>query len=293
TTLPHFGVYANFLYYLFPLAWSALYLAGHRRTALTGFIVNFFLLVSTGQKAPMVYILMMWMLAGALVAGRAPYRRWLVVGGVTIAGLLMLIIMQNQLAVQALDSSAISIAIEALRRRVLYGGTQALLDYVRFFPDQFSHYYFARPDIPADQLVFAFGHPVSDVIGSANTVSLGNLWAAFGNVWVVGGMMLLICLGLFIGDLLLLGAVRTPLSAAIYLLYCRTALVLVISDWWTGLSGFVIISGATAGAFFLFEALARGVAEGRLAVRGRPIAIAASILTFLYFAQGQVRGWFH
>jgi hypothetical protein len=292
TTFKYFSFYNNFLSFFLPFVWLV-YLFKGNRIYLLVLLLNLFLLLSTGQKSPVVYMLILWALATSLKNRSFSYSKNLKLGVLGLIALLGLVFIQNWHLLGGFNLETIQLAWGGLYRRVFYGGVLPLLYYVQYFPDVHPHDFLNTLSAPADQLVYAYAYPDTGIVGTVNTTSLANFYAAFGNSLIV--FLLYFIMALFIGivDRLYFNWMRSYFEFAGYILFCLATVKLVITDWYTVLPSFFVLLLAAFGFVFAIEIFLSLTASYKnkavFKVRNKFFGY-LSLLSFLYLFQGQIRG---
>lgn len=292
TTFDNFGFYNKFFSFFLPMVWLVL-LFQNKKIYIPLFILNMIILLSTGQKSPIVYLLFLLIIGLSLKNKKFNYKKNIFYLIILIISLLVLVVLQNWHLLSGLSLDSLQLAWNGLQRRIFYGGVLPLKQYIEYFPQIMDHYYFSPPEIVPAKLVYAFAYPDKGIIGTVNTVSLGNLYAAFGNLSVVFILFYLISLLVFSIDRILFNYMKNSFEYSAYVMFCLISVKMVITDWYTVIPSFLIHIFAFFGAIFLIEAFFYNFASAKKSfvfyARNKYIGV-ISILIFLYLFQGQIKG---
>lgn len=288
--IDNYAIYSIFIFYFLPIIWLVLYIEGYMVWPTMLFIFNTYLSLSTGQKSPIVYNIIMLILAIAIKNRRFSYSRAFKYGGIVFCAIFALIYAQNRHLFASVSSESLGIVLSGLKNRVLYGGNLSLLDHVYVYPQLEQHFYFQSPLIPPATSVQNVLYSGLDLIGSSNTSSLGGLYAAFGNNLFVYAGIYLISLAVFISDGMFFNRIRTSVGAAIYVVFCLAVIRLAISDWKDVFSPLVFYGFAFLGCFYLCEAAVNALLIHRgFVISGRRLTVMTSLFLFIYFLINQIR----
>jgi len=159
-----------------------------------------------------------------------------------------------------------------------------------------AHYYFNPPSVVPSKLVYEFVFPNTGIVGTLNTISLANIYAAFGNFYIVFIAFFSLIFSYFMLDKLIFNNMKTPLEFSFYTVYSLVAIQLVITDWYSVIPKFLVLSLSFLGSVYLIESFLFYFASKKkrfLIYTNNKIIGILSIVIFLYFIQGQIRGLLH
>lgn len=292
TTFSSFGFFNNFISFFLPLVWLT-FLFMKKRIYIPLFLLNLLLLMSTGQKSPIVYLIFLLVISISLKNKKFNYKRNVSIFIIIMISLLLIVILQNWHGLAGFSFNNIELAWQGLQRRIFYGGVLPLSQYLEFFPSNMQHYYFDTPDIPPDKLVYAYSYPNTGIIGTVNTISLGNIYAAFGNFYIVFIMFFILSFFIFVIDKILFNYMSNPFEFAMYAMYSLLTIKLVITDWYSVVPQFFILSLSFLGAIYFIEAFLFYFASNKkrfIVYSNNKYMVFLAIAIFCYFLQGQIKG---
>lgn len=295
STLSSFGFFNNFISFFLPMVWL-IFLFMNKKVYLYIFFLNLILLMSTGQKSPIVYLLFLLFMGISLKNRNFSYSKSFLVLLFIMISLLIIVILQNWHLLNGISLETFELAWNGLKRRIFYGGVLPLSQYLEFFPSQMEHYYSNYPVIPPDQLVYTYAYPTTGIKGTVNTISLGNFYAAYGNKYIVFFLFFLLSFSIFTIDKIVFNKMKDPFWLSIYTMYLLTTIKLVITDWYSILPQFFILVLSFIGAIYLIEAFLYKFASNKnkfVVYAENKYFVFLSIAIFAYFFQGQIRGLLH
>lgn len=289
TTASHvFNIASNFIYGFIPILAIYYYFKNCKSIFYLLIVSSYVLSLSTGQKSPLVYITFLVLLAISLKQRDFPYKRYFSIVLVLFCLLFAFVFYENRHLFYALDDAALQMVFDGLMFRIM-GGARTLITYAEFFPDYMPFCFMTSTDVPIDQLVFQFMRPDSPVIGSANAVFIGNLYANFGNYLIIALISFVLFLCVFCIDNYWFNRMKSPLEFAFYVFFSVSCLKFATTDYRTAFTNFYYPILSLYGYTLLFCSIKT---YGRISVRSfnKPV-IVLSILTFLYVLQGQLKGF--
>ncbi len=288
TGMKGFGIFSTFFYVFMPFCWSYLYLKGGRAWAFV-FVVNFAALLATGQKSPIVYLLILFLVIEGFKYGRINYAKMLSFSFAAVIALILLVYVQNSHLFDSLDMEAIAGSSFALYKRVFIVGAETIVNYLRVFPEM--HDYMAiGSGRPSDQIVYEeiFG---SDIVGTVNSVSLSMFYAYTGDIYLSSGLFFLVLVLLFSIPLLIRWLFADGISQFVAIgLYYLLIVKMVVTDWYTLIPDFVMTMTVIAGLFNVirqFRFVTGTTTRNSIGVSS--LSFVASLLMLLYFLQGQAK----
>jgi len=293
TTFVNFGFYDNFFNFFLPMVWLIFLFQYKNKLFLFLFVLNIFISLNTGLKSPIVYFLFLLVLGMSLRNKQINYLKISFYFIISLTFLMALVVFQNWHLLNGLSLDSLELAWQGLQRRIFYGGVLPLKQYLEFFPQFMNHYYLSPPEIVPSKLVYAYAYPDTKIVGTANTISLGNLYAAFGNFSLVFILFYFISLFIFLFDRIWFNQMKNSFDYSVYIMFCLISVKLVMTDWYTLMPTFIIFTFSFFGAIYLIESFLHYFASSKKSfVFYAPNKIFAifSILMFLYFFQGQIKG---
>lgn len=283
-----YGFFSNFFEQFVPITWMLLFLHGRRAAGTSLLFLNLFVLLSTGQKSPVVYVLFLYVFLAGFLNGKFAYRRNIKFGLFAIFVLIALVYYQNSHLLGSLNWEAISLSIGGLIRRVFFVGPETVLGFLSTFPDSHPFLLRANTDLPADKIVY------QTVVGSAidgtmNSNSLAYFYAWVGNQYISLALYFSIIM-LFFATPWLLEKLSFPKNLAIsgFILFNLLLVKFNITDWYTIYFIFILSLLVFNGLLILTKFFVNFARE-RVIYRVSVFSLVASALSFMYFFQGQLR----
>lgn len=288
----NFGFFSNFFNEFIPITWMLLLLHGKRVAGISLLLLNLYVLLSTGQKSPIVYILILYILSVSFIKGQIDYRQSIRYGLAAFSALIILVYYQNAHLLGVLNWEAVSLSITALVRRVFFIGPETVLGFLTTFPDSHPFLFGADTNIPADKIVYRtiVG---STIDGTMNSNSLAFFYAWFGNKYIASILYFLTVMLFFVTPLLL-AKLSFPknLSVVSFLIFNLLLVKFNITDWYTIYFIFVLslvsINGMLLITRFIFN-----ISATDIIYRTSVVSAVMSVLMFLYFLQGQIKSFFY
>ena len=284
----NYGFFSNFFEHFVPITWLLLLLYGRRVAGTTLLLLNLFVLLSTGQKSPVVYVLFLYALLIGFMRGKIAYKQNIQLGLLAAFILVAMVYYQNAHLLGSLNWEAISLSAEGLIRRIFFVGPQTVLGFLSTFPDAHPFLLGANTDIPADKIVYQAVIGL-DVDGTMNSNSLAFFYAWFGNRYIALAMYFFIIMFFFITPWLLT-KLSFPRNLAItgFLLFNLLLVRFNITDWYT-IYFIFILSLLVVNGLLLITKFLLNLPVGPIVYRASVFSAVTSVLTFLYFFQGQLR----
>ena len=286
----NFGFFSNFFNEFIPITWMLLLLYGKRFAGISLLLLNLLVLLSTGQKSPIVYILILYILSVSFIKGQIDYGQTIRYGLVVFISLIMLVYYQNAHLLGALNWEAVSLSITGLVRRIFFIGPETVLGFLTTFPDFHPFLFGADTDIPADKIVYRtiIG---SDIDGTMNSNSLAFFYAWVGNKYIASLLYFLTIMLFFITPAML-GKLSFPRNLAIvsFLIFSLLLVKFNMTDWYTIYFIFVL-SLISINGLLLTTRFILNVSSSDIIYRTSIISAVMSVLMLLYFLQGQIRSF--
>lgn len=287
TTFKYFNYFSNFIYGYLPIVTMYFYFNGNKARFAIFFLLSMFLSITSGQKAPVVYLLLLLMLSISLKNKKMYYFRFALIFVFTSILLLLFVFYENRFLYDQVNTGAIQAVSIGLMQRI-FGGAQTLIAYVEYFPTFDSFSFLRSSNIPIDQIIYKYLYPDSLIIGSANAVFLGNLYANFGNIFILGIISFIAFLLVFSIDNYWFNNMTSCLHFALYVFFSITCMKFAITDYNTAFTNISYPGLSLYGFVLLFGSMKY---KGVIGVRPFNKGIAyLSIIIFLYVLQGQVKG---
>ncbi|QPL47218.1 hypothetical protein IT895_05430 [Halomonas sp. A40-4] len=289
TDMKNFGVFSNVFYYFMPLVWLSLYFIGRNHLWFVLLVVNLIVVLATGQKAPIVYIIAMFTLAHGLRKGKFSYKFAFSVGVLVLFLLVMLVFLKNFNFYSGVSVDALLASVRGLIKRIFYVGPITLLNYYQTFPNYHPFLSEVVTSIPSDQIVYS--HIYGDQYrGTVNTVSLGLFYAWSGSVVFSAFLMFLFSVCVFSIPVFFRYLIPDPaLLKSVYVTYCFLMVKFVLTDWRTLVPIFILSFLVVSGLNHIWFHLVQGAVKGNFYIRGNAFAILIALLALSYFTQGQLR----
>jgi len=288
SSFPYYGFFSNFLNYFLPLVWLTLQFQRNRLYVPLAFL-NLLLLLITGQKAPVIYIFLLWFLAYTYTSNSLKFKRMLFYGITIILFLITIVYLQNKHLFDQLSFETIYLSVNGLFHRIFYGGVIPLLQYIEYFPSIHPHYFLDAPETPPSVLVHAYNYP-DNGLGSVNTVSAANMYASLGSLFFAGIAFFTLTLLIFSIDLFIFNKLKSPLDLACYTLFCLTTFKIVLSDWYSVLPIYFTLVLSFYGFFYAIQGILNGIHTTRFTFKSPNLYFSIlCLLIMLYFMQGQFR----
>ncbi len=284
-----FDVYSNFLYNLMPFCWIYFYLTGKNRFWIFVLIVNLFASLATGQKSPIIFLLISYIIAKRFKFGRTNYASIVIIFFTAILTLVILVYLQNKHLFDSLNLDALTSSGAALYRRFFMVGPGTLLNYFQVFPNIHDFLFFGGGHLPSDQIVHneIYG---DEIRGTVNSISLALFYAYTGNIYLSNLIFVFILIIVFILPNLIVKLVvdRASVHAAISLYYILLV-KMVITDWYTILPIFILNIMVIAGFLNLVFYLKFVKFSANRGLRVSMPSFVISFLMLAYFTQGQFK----
>jgi len=121
TTFRNFGFFNNFISFFLPLVWLTL-LFMNKNIYKIILLFNFIVLMSTGQKSPIIYLLFLLVISLSLRSKRFEYKKNILLIVVAVLVLLMLVVAQNWHILNGMSLESLELAWIGLKKRIFYGG---------------------------------------------------------------------------------------------------------------------------------------------------------------------------
>jgi hypothetical protein len=289
TTYRYFIYFSNFIYGYIPIVTMYYYFVGEKLKFLALFALLFTLSIATGQKAPVVYLAIFMILSASLKHKKMYLYKYAFYDLCIFLFLVSFVFYENRYLNDQVSSESIIPIIDGLMLRI-FGGARTLIAYVEYFPVYENFSFFSASNVPMDQTVYRYMYPGSPIIGSANAVFLGNLYALAGNFLAISIIALFGFLLVFYIDNYWFNKMESNLHFALYVFYSITCLKFILTDYNTAFTNFSYPIFSLYGYVLLFSSLST---KGVINVRPFNKMIAyLSVLMFIYVLQGQVRGLF-
>jgi hypothetical protein len=294
TDFKYFSFFSNFLYFLLPIFFPIYYFLARKKVAFFILLTAVLLQLSTGQKSPIFYLLILMLISVYLYEKNFSYKKsaiWLFIG---LIMLFFIIYIQNRHLLNGLNFQSIELVWSGLKTRMFYGGVLPILQYVEYFSSVHEFYGFSSLNAPSDQMVHLYFYPDTGITGTVNTVSLADFYARFGNVLLSGFLFFLVVYSIVLLDIVLFNKINKPVDAAIYTMFCMTTLKLIITDWYTVLPQFINLSFWLLGAIMIIDFFVRNIVDmsgtNHFFYSKSRLYFYFSVLLFLYVTQGQIKG---
>jgi len=291
--LKYFSFYSNFLYFLLPIFFSIYYFLARKKVAFFILLTAVLLQLSTGQKSPLFYLLILMLISVYLYKKNFRYKKSAMGLFLGLIMIFFITYIQNMHLLNGLNFESIELVWSGLIRRMFYGGVLPILQYAEYFSSVHGFYGFSSLDVPSDQLVFSHFNPYTGIRGTVNTVSLADFYGRFGSAIIAGLLFFLVVYSIVLLDIVLFNKIKKPVDAAIYAMFCMTTLKLIITDWYTVLPQFFNLSFWLLGAIMIIDFFVRSLVDksgtNHYFYSKNRLYFCFSVLLFLYVTQGQIK----
>ena len=289
TTYRYFIYFSNFIYGYIPIVTMYYYFVGDKFKFFALFVLLFTLSIATGQKAPVVYLVILMTLSVSLKHKKMYIYKYAFLLLCIFIFLVGFVFYENRYSNDQMSSEVFILIIDGLMLRI-FGGASTLIAYVEYFPLYENFSFFHVSNLPMDQTIYRYMYPDSLIIGSANAVFLGNLYAITGNFLAIGIIALFGFLLVFYIDNYWFNKMESNLHFALYVFFSITCLKFVLTDYNTAFTNFSYPIFSLYGYVLLFSSLKnKGVIDAR---PFNNVIACLSILIFIYVLQGQIKGLF-
>lgn len=288
TNSKYFGFTSIIMYNIMPFTWIYFYFRGVDRTWLYVALLNFLSLMATGQKSPIIYLLLSYANSRGIKYGNIKYLKLLSMALFSFIILVIIVYLQNSHLFDGLDLNSITQSSAGLFHRIFMIGPAMIIDYLNVFPAMHEFIGFGNSNLPSDRIVYQelYGY---DIKGTANTVSLGMLYAQTGSLYITSVLFSLIMAIVFlIPRLINLIYFDSVTKISLFSFYYLLLLKLVITDWYTLVPSFFLLLFVIAG-FLNLSYINKNASVYTIKIRGNLITFMISLGALLYFAQGQLR----
>jgi hypothetical protein len=285
----YFGFFSNFFYNIMPLIWIALFLSKKKKFALLLLMLNFVAVLSTGQKSPVVYTLVLYLCTIGFINGKFNYKKTMFFALLSFVFLVAVVFLQNAHLFSGFSFESIESSANGLLRRIFFVGPKTFLNYFDTFPSGHPFLIDQSSSLSAHRIVYENIYGL-EIKGTVNSTSLIFFYGWFGNIYLASVLYFMTCL-LFFSTPFILSKFHASkyLLAANYIAIYLLMIKFNITDWYTIYFAFTlsffILHGLTYITRFLFYF--RG---GAVICRGSYFSVLVSILMCLYFIQGQLKG---
>ena len=290
TGMKNFGFFSNFFNEYIPFIWVLLFLSGKRSAGNFVLVVNLFVLLSTGQKSPILYMLILYVFTEGFLNKRFEYSKTIKYVFISFFVLTLLVYTQNAHLFGGLNWDAVSQSLGGLVRRIFFVGSETVLGYLTTFPDSHPFLIESETSIPADKIVYQTMIGL-DIDGTMNSNSLAFFYGWFGNKYLASALYFLVVM-LFLATPYIVSLFVLPklLQIAAFLLFNLLLVKFNITDWYTIYGVFVLACLVLNGLFIITKTCVFSLNETMMHQTTVWSAI-LSCLMFLYFFQGQVRSF--
>lgn len=284
----YFGFFSNFFYNIMPLIWISLFIAGKKKFAIILIFLNFVAILSTGQKSPVVYMLLLSLCTVGFLKGQFNYRKTIIYSLLGFIFLIGIVYVQNSHLFTGFSLDSLLSSMNGLIRRIFFVGPDTFLSYFKTFPSHHPFLIEQASEYSAHSLVYRtiYGN---DVAGTVNSTSFIFFYGWFGNLYISAVLYFFVCILLFSTPYILrfLHASKYVVIAnyiAIFLLVVKFN----ITDWYTiyfvYFLSFCIVHGFTYSSRFMYMFV-----KGDGKYKGTYFSVIITTLLFFYYLQGQLR----
>lgn len=284
-----FDVYSNVLYNLLPFCWLYLYLSKKKSIWLYVLLFNLFATLATGQKSPIIYLLIGYSFAHGIKNGKIDYYGIFIKFIISTIMLIALVYLQNKHLFDGLNLDAITGSSVGLFRRVFMVGPTTILNYFQVFPNMHDFLHIGGTHLPSDQLVYneIFNDGIN---GTVNSISLSILYAYTGDIYLSNLIFLFILILLFMLPNLIGRFIADDIAMhSVMCLYYILIFKMVITDWYTIIPIFILNTMVIVGFLNIIFQLKYVKFNAGREIRIGSLYYIISILLLMYFSQGQAK----
>ncbi|MBR8842458.1 hypothetical protein [Pseudoalteromonas sp. JC3] len=287
--LSSFAFFSNFFYDFMPLIWVMLFLTGRVKWAYFLLFANLIVLLSTGQKSPVVYVLIVFLCTTGFLRGNFNYAKTFRLFLFAFFILVAIVYIQNAHLFSGLDLESISSSMDGLIRRTFFVGPDSVVGYLSTFPDYHPFIIDSQTDVPPDKIVYQKVYGL-DVEGTMNSNSLAFFYGWYGDKHIASVLYFSVIM-LFFMTPFLLSFLKAPktLSVAIFLLFYLLIVKFNITDWYTIYFVFILPFMVINGLLILTK-FTLNLGSGTISYSTTYFSVVVSVLMLLYFLQGKVKG---
>lgn len=290
TGFKNYGFFSNFFNEYIPLIWLLLFLSRKPTAGMLVLMVNLIGLLSTGQKSPILYILILYVFSSGFIHGKFEYGKCILYTFIAFCALTLLVYTQNAHLFNGLDWESISMSVDGLVRRIFFIGPETVLGYLTTFPDAYPFMIESNANVSADRLVYQNIIGL-DIDGTMNSNSLVFFYAWFGDRYLALLLYFLVVM-LFFATPAFISLIAPPkmLQIAAFLLFNLLLVKFNLTDWYTIHIVFVLACLVVNGLFILTKFFLN-IPNKVISYRTTLVSVILSVLMFLYFTQGQIRSF--
>ncbi len=225
-----YGFYSVIFMNYLPFVWIILIINKSYKSGLLFMFVNFIAFLSTGQKSPVIYILIYFLLSYGFSYKYFPYLKFTSFFVLSILFLISLVVIQNWGIFQGFSFETIYISIEALLRRSFMTGAYVFNQYIQTFPISHPFLSDTSSSIPPSRITYdIFNH--DGIAGSLNTAAIGNFYAYYGGLFNVSLLYFPLTILFILSEVLIIKFIHTkPIRLGALVLLSVTGINLSLTD---------------------------------------------------------------
>ena len=283
-----------FMNYL-PFVWIILLINKSYKVGFLFMSINFIAFLSTGQKSPVIYILIYFVLSYGFSYKYFPYFKFTLIFGVSILLLISLVVIQNWGIFEGFSFETIYLSIEALLRRTFMTGAYVFNQYIQTFPISHPFLIDIASSVPPSRITYdIFNH--DGIAGSLNTAAIGNFYAYYGGLFNVSLLYFPLTILFVLSELLIIKYIRTkPIRLGALVLLSVTGINLSLTDIQTTVPIFFItiifILGSTIYLSFILNIFSKTKNQIFINLSCNKYLLYFIILIYPYLFQGFIRSF--
>lgn len=225
-----YGSYSVIFMNYFPFIWVILLINGNYKWGFLFMAINFIAFLSTGQKSPVIYILIYFVLSYGFKYKYFPYLKFISFFVLSILFLISLVVIQNWGIFEGFSFETIYIAIEALLRRTFMTGAYVLNQYIQTFPISHPFLIDTTTFLPPSRITYdIFYH--DGIAGSLNTAAIANFYAYYGGLFNVSLLYFPLTILFILSEVLIIKFIHSkPIRLGVLVLLSVTGINLSLTD---------------------------------------------------------------
>ena len=290
-----YGFYSVIFMNYLPFIWIVLLINGNHKWGISLMVLNFIAFLSTGQKSPVIYILIYFVLSYGFKYQYFPYFKFLFYFFVSIVFLISLVVIQNWGIFVGFSFETIYISIEALLRRIFMTGAYVFNQYIQTFPNSHPFLIDSITTVSPSRITYdIFNH--DGIAGSLNTAAIANFYAYYGGLFNVSLLYFPLTIFFILSETLIIKYLHSkPIRLGALVLLSVTGLNLSLTDLNTTVPIFFItiifILGSTLYLSFIINILTKVNSPFLLNLKCNKYLSIFILLIYPYLFQGFIRSF--
>ena len=290
-----YGFYSVIFMNYLPFVWIILLINKSYKWGFIFMFVNFIAFLSTGQKSPVIYILIYFVLSYGFSYKYFPYFKFMLFFVLSIFLLISLVVIQNWGIFVGFSFETIYLSIEALLRRTFMTGAYVFNQYIQTFPVSHPFLFDTTSTVPPSRITYdIFNH--DGIAGSLNTAAIGNFYAHYGGLFNVSLLYFPLTMLFVLSEVLIIKYIRTkPIRLGALVLLSVTGINLSLTDIKTTVPIFFItiifILGSTIYLSFILNIFTTTKKQILISLSCNKYLLYFIILVYPYLFQGFIRSF--